>query len=301
MILVLVVLVLVVVVVLRPPHGDLDVRGVVERRELEGRVARRDVMVHEDGRSPPRGHGRGVAGAVAPVIALLVDVVVVCLGVTVLVVAFLLFVDEAHRDVHFHPRRRERYRRRVKGEHAPAAEPAAVAAVVVRPAGALLPPAFSFIPLAVAGPVVVALALELRKARRLTERFTGLLIAKLLADRVGRDPDAAARRRRRQFNCVRRFVAAGRVEQQEARLDDDLGVARPRRQARDPARCAVRGVGTYILPSPRHRGEHRADPRVRRAPPRRREKAGSETGISPFACDFSALRAQKPYACDLGP
>ena len=77
--------------------------------------------------------------------------------------------------------------------------------------------------------------------------------------------------------------------------------ARPRRQARDPARCAVRGVGTYILPSTRRRREHRADPRVRRAPPRRREKAGSETGISPFACDFSALRAQKPYACDLGP
>ena len=96
MILVLVVLVLVVVVVLRPPHGDLDVRRVVERRELEGRVARRDIVVHEDGRRPTRGHGRGVAGAVAPVIALLVDVVVVRLGVTVL-------VDEAHRDVHFNP------------------------------------------------------------------------------------------------------------------------------------------------------------------------------------------------------
>ena len=45
-----------------------------------------------------------MAGAVAPVAALLVDVVVVRLG-TVLVVAFLLFVDEAHRDVHFHVNR----------------------------------------------------------------------------------------------------------------------------------------------------------------------------------------------------
>ena len=105
MILVLVVLVLVVIVVRRAPHGDSNVGGVVERRELEGRVARRDIVVHEDGRRPPGGHGRGVAGAVAPVIALLVDVVVVRLGVTVLVVAFLLFVDEAHRDVHFHVNR----------------------------------------------------------------------------------------------------------------------------------------------------------------------------------------------------
>ena len=43
----------------------------------------------------------------------------------------------------------------------------------------------------------MALALELRKATPFAEVLACLLVAKLLADRVGRDPDAAARRWRR--------------------------------------------------------------------------------------------------------